>query len=269
MVPPILAREAISVLIEETVQKLREMRLSTMARAYVDQTQDVQAQDLTFEERLGLLVDHEWTYRRNRRQERFLREAHLRLRADPDAVDYHAPRGLDKGVMRRLLDCAWIPQHHNVTITGPTGVGKTFLACALGVAACRHGYSVRYHRLPRLLTDLTIARGDGSYPRLITALAHVNLLILDDWGLADLSSSQGRDLLDLVDERSGRRSTLVASQLPFDRWHAVIQDPTIADAVLDRLIHDAYPLVLKGESLRKKNSPSDSLNPHSAASALD
>ena len=255
-------------LIEETVQKLREMRLSTMARACLDQDRDVHVQELTFEERFGLLVDREWTDRQNRRQERLLREAHLRLRADPDAIDYQAPRGLDKGVMRKLLESGWILQHHNVTITGPTGVGKTFLACALGVAACRRGHSVRYHRLPRLVTELAIARGDGSYPRLIAHLAHVDLLILDDWGLADLSSGQGRDLLDLIDERSGSRSTLVASQLPFENWHGVIQDPTIADAVLDRLIHDAYPLVLKGESLRRKNSPPDRPNLPPAPPAL-
>jgi DNA replication protein DnaC len=209
---------------------------------------------LSFEERLGLLVDREVTERSTRRLTTRLRQAKLRQNACLEDVDYRPPRGLDKALLTRLGTCQWVREHRNLLITGPTGVGKTWLACALGHQACRDGFTTLYLRLPRLLQELPIAKGDGRYPKLMTTLAKTELLILDDWGLAALSDENRRDLLELLEDRHDRRATLVTSQLPVEHWHEALGDPTLADAILDRLVHNAYKIPLTGESLRKRQA---------------
>jgi len=238
-------------IVQQTLEKLRQLRLFGMVAALEAQAQQGDVQGLSFEERLGLLVDREWTHRQDRRLSRYLKEAKLRLPACVEEVECTATRGLDRGVLRSLASCDWIRQHQNVLIEGATGVGKTFLACALANAACRQGFRARYYRVPRLLSELSLAKADGSYPQVMTRLARTHLLVLDDWGLAPLAAADGRDLLELIDDRSQTHSTVVASQLPTEHWHAAIADPTVADAILDRLVHGAHRLVLKGESMRK------------------
>lgn len=234
-----------------TLEKLHAMKLTGMAHALEEQMQLPEIASLSFEERLGLLVDREMTQRENRRLTTRLRKAKLRQHAAVEDIDYRHPRGLDKALMTRLCSCEWIRKHHNVLITGPTGCGKTFLACALAHKACREGYSVRYTRVPRILQELGIAKGDGRYSKLLTGFAKVDVLVLDDWGLAKLTEEHRRDLLEIFEDRHGLRSTLVAAQVPVDRWHDIIGDPTLADAILDRLIHNAYKIELKGDSMRK------------------
>ena len=207
---------------------------------------------LSFEERLGLLVDREWTERENRRLAGRLAKARLRQAAALEDVDWRTPRGLDKSVVLALGSCQWIAQHQNCLITGPTGVGKSWLACALGHKACREGYSVFYLRLTRLWRELAVARGDGRYLKLLAGLARMDLIILDDLGTEALGEAERHDLLEILEDRHERRSTLVTSQLPVGHGHEVIGDPTLADAILDRLVHNAHKLALKGESMRKK-----------------
>lgn len=235
-----------------TTEKLQELRLTGMQSAYQEQRESDEYDSLTFDERFGLIVDREHTERHNRRLATRLKKAKLRLTATLEDIDYRQPRGLDKGLMLSLANCDWIRQHHNTIITGPTGAGKTYLACALGHKACREGFSVQYHRIPRLFTDIAMTKGDGRYPKLLTALAKTDLLILDDWTTALLTDEQRRDLFEIAEDRYDRRSTLIAAQLPIKHWHETIGDPTLADAILDRLIHNAYKITLKGESMRKK-----------------
>ncbi|MCL4369145.1 MAG: IS21-like element helper ATPase IstB [Actinobacteria bacterium] len=236
---------------ELTLARLRELRLRGMADAFCVQEENAEVAGLSFAERFGLLVDAEWTHRRNHTLARLLREAKLRLPAVPEDVDYHSARGLDRAVLRSLFQGGFVRSHQNVLFFGPTGVGKTYLACALGHAACRLGLRVRYVRLGRLLAEIALARLDGSYGALAARLAKTDLLILDDFGLAPLTATEARELLDLVDDRYLVRSTVVASQLPLPEWHRTIGDPTLADAILDRLVHNAHKLTLSGESLRK------------------
>lgn len=238
-------------LTQKTLDRLHQMRLWGMAEAFAAQLQKPDYQALSFEERFGLLVDQEWASRQNRRLARLLSQARLRLPACLEDVDYRHPRGLDRSLLRSLSNGDWLRARQNVLITGPTGVGKTFIACALANAACRQGFTARYYRVPRLLAELGIARGDGSYPRLLNQLARIDLLVLDDWGLAPFTDTQGRDLLEVLDDRAQARSTIVASQLPPDHWHGLLPDPTVADAILDRLVHNAHKIALKGESMRK------------------
>jgi DNA replication protein DnaC len=234
-----------------THDQLVQLRLLGMAKALTEQAQLPELAALTFEERLGLLVERELTERHQRQTSRRLRRARLKHAAVAEDIDYRHPRGLDRAVFRRLLTGDWIRSHQTVLITGPTGVGKTYLACALANAACRQGYSARYERLPRLLEELTIARADGRFLTLMAAVAKVDLLVLDDWGLALLDDARRRDLLELLDERYQTRATVITSQLPVARWHEALGDPTLADAILDRLVHHAHALPLDGESLRK------------------
>jgi DNA replication protein DnaC len=237
-----------------TLDKLQTLKLTGMVAALIDQMAMPDIDDLAFEERLGLLVDREITERENRRLTNRLRRAKLRHNAALEDIDYQNPRGLDKSLIQSLAACQWAKEHLNILITGPTGVGKTWLACALAQKACREGYTAQYVRLTRLLRELMIAKGDGSYPKLLASLAKVDVLILDDWGLMKLSAENRRDLLEVLEDRHGIRSTIATSQLPIDEWHAVIGDPTLADAILDRLVHNAYKINLRGESMRKRQA---------------
>jgi DNA replication protein DnaC len=250
-----------------TYDRLIALGLTGMAKAFEEQRQQSAVAALTFEERLGLLVDREAVERESKRLVTRLKFANLRQNATIEDLNTKAARGLDKALFAKLATGDWIARRHDLLITGKTGTGKSWLACALGHKACRDDRSVLYYRVPRLLDALALARGDGRYARLLKSLARVELLILDDWGLAPLTSQQGRDLLEIVDDRHGRGSTIVTSQLPVDHWHEVIVDPTIADAVLDRLVHTAHRLMLDGDTLRKppeKSSKRDRLDTSTA-----
>ena len=237
-----------------TLDKLHALKLTGMAAALADQSVTPDITELSFEERLGLLVDREMTERENRRMTSRLRRAKLRHTAILEDIDYRNSRGLDKGLIQSLSACQWVKEHLNVLITGPTGVDKTWLACALAHKACREGYTAHYVRLTRFLRELTIAKGDGQYPKLLANLAKVDVLVLDDWGLVKLSAENRRDLLEVLEDRHGRRSTIATSQLPIEEWHGVIGDATLADAILDRLVHNAYKINLRGESMRKRQA---------------
>jgi len=237
------------------IDKLQQLRFHGMLAALTEQMQMPDVNQLHFEERLGLLVDREITDRENRRLGSRLRKAKLRQgNACVEDVDFRHPRGLDKSLFMQLAACRWIAEHNNVLITGPTGVGKTYLACALGHSGCRMGFSTIYTRLPRLLHDLSLAKGDGRYDKILKTIARSQLLIIDDWGLAKLVKEQRHDLLEILEDRHNLGSTLIAGQLPVDHWHAVIGEPTLADAILDRLVHNAYRINLKGGSLRKRHA---------------
>ena len=244
-----------------TLEKLQALKLTGMVAALIDQMALPDIEELAFEERLGLLVDREITERDNLRLTSRLRRARLRHNAALEDIDYRSPRGLDKGLIQSLAACQWAKEHLNILITGPTGVGKTWLACALAHKACREGYTVQYLRLSQLLRELMIAKGDGRYPKLLANLAKVDVLLLDDWGLIKLSAENRRDLLEVLEDRHGIRSTIATSQLPMDQWHNVIGDPTLADAILDRLVHNAYKINLRGESMRKRRSRLTSTTP--------
>jgi DNA replication protein DnaC len=236
---------------QHTLDKLHTLRLTGMAAAFEQQLSQPAVQELSFEERFALLLDQEILYRDNRRLTRLLKAAKLRVGACVEDIDYRHPRGIDRSFMSTLASCQWIERHQNLTITGPAGSGKTWLACALGNQACRLGLSVRYVRLPRLFEMLRIAHGDGSYPRLMNQLAKIDLLILDDWGLQKIAAAQRNDLMEVIEDRYGLRAILIAGQLPIEHWHEYIGEATLADAILDRLLHNAHRLPLKGESLRK------------------
>lgn len=239
----------------QTLQQLHDLRLTGMADAFSQQLDQPNTyEELGFIERLSLLVNSEATCRDNRKITRLLRQAKLRLHAQPADIDYQARRGLHKDTMAQLLQLDWVRQHRNLLIEGPTGTGKTFLACALGERICEHGLSVRYYRASRLFEALTMAHGDGSFGKLLTQLAKTDCLIIDDWGLDVLSQQQRNDLLEIMEDRHGRGATLITSQLPVSHWHEAIGDPTLADAILDRLLHTATKIQLKGESMRKKQA---------------
>ena len=239
---------------EQTVAKMLEMRLSGMAEAFRDLMCKPGRTDLTHEECIGLLLDAELATRESRKLRRLLANARLKQQACLEDIDYASRRGLHKQTVKELSDCRWIGSHQNVLITGPTGVGKTYIACALGNAACRAGYSVTYLRAPKLFTMMYQSRADGSYLKIIHKLSKVDLLIVDDIGLASLNDAERKDLLEIVEERHMESSTVVASQVPIKDWYQLIGDPTIADATCDRLMHNAYKLEFKSDcdSLRKK-----------------
>jgi DNA replication protein DnaC len=237
-----------------TLDKLETLRFSGMVKALTEQMAVPDIEELSFEERLGLLVDREMTEREDRRLKSRLRQAKLKQSACVEDIDYRQPRGLDKSLILDLSQCQWIKRHLNIMITGPTGVGKTWIACALAQKACREGYRALYLRLPKLLQELPIAKGDGTYIKLLARLAKIDVLILDDWGLSKLMAEQRRDLLEILEDRYDCRSTIVTSQLPLDKWHDIIGDPTLADAILDRLVHNAYKINLRGESMRKRKT---------------
>lgn len=251
-----------------TLEKLHALGLSGMFRALEEQMQMPDCKDLPFEERLGLLVDREATDRENRRLALRLTKAHLRLQAALEDVDLRRPRGLDRSLLLSLASCQWVRDRRNCLITGPTGVGKTYLACALAQKACREGLSAHYTRTSRLLDELALARADGSHRKRLAAIERFDLLVLDDWGLAPSTDQGLRDLLEICDDRYQRRATIVASQLPVENWHQALADPTLADAILDRLVHNAHRITLSGESMRKQPteaSPAEASRDASAA----
>ncbi len=233
-----------------TQDKLLELNLTGMAKALDDQRQSDLYDPMSFEERLGLLVDREVTERENRRLKTRLNGAKLRDTACLEDLNFKHRRNLDRAVIQKLATCTWVKKAYNVFITGATGVGKTYLACALAQKACREGYDSLYLRSSLLFQDLAVAKGDGRYKKLLASLSKKRLLVLDDWGLAPLNDEQRRDLLELVEERHGRGALIIISQVPVDHWHDSIGDPTLADAIMDRIIHNAYRIDLKGETVR-------------------
>ena len=238
-----------------TLEKLHALRLTGMATAFEQQLAQPASEELLFEDRFALLLDQEILYRDNRRLVRLLKAAKLRLNACVEDIDYRHPRGIERPLLSALSSCQWVQRHQNLCITGPTGTGKTWLACALGNQVCRQGLSVRYLRLPRLFEQLRIAHGDGSYPRLMNQLAKIDLLVLDDWAIQKMAAPQRNDLMEIIEDRHGLKPTLIASQLPVEHWHEYIGEATLADAILDRLLHNAHRLPLRGESMRKKTDP--------------
>lgn len=241
-------------LLQPTFQHLHQLKLFGMAQALREQQEQPDITSLSFEERLGLMVDYELTCRSNKRLNHLLKQAKLRQQACMEDIDYQHPRGLVRSKVAPLLSCDFIHRHHNLLLTGPTGCGKSWLACAFGHQACRQGLRVRYWRMPRLLEELRIAHADGSYGRLLNQLAKIDLLILDDFGLEALKSTDRKDLLEMIEDRHKLKSTLITSQLAVKHWHEHIGEPTIADAILDRLLNNAYKIELdkRADSMRKK-----------------
>ena len=238
---------------EPTMQKLLTLRLGSMAEAWHSQQRDAKISALAFDERFALLVDAEYLARDNRRLGRLLKDAELRIpNACLEDVDTANNRGVDRSMLRQLATETWVEEHLNVLVTGPTGVGKSYLASAIGQAACRRRRRVIYRRVPRLFDELALSKADGSYAKLLARLAKADVLILDDLGLGAPTEAQRHDLLEVMEDRYGRRSTVVTSQLPVPKWHEWLGDPTLADAVLDRLVHNAYKLELRGNSRRKE-----------------
>lgn len=242
---------------EQTDRKLRTMKLTGMAEAYGEQGRQAAMAELSFDERFGLLVDRQWTYREDRALQTRLQHAKFKLPACLEDIAYPAARGLKRSQVDALADSRWIEYHQNVIVTGPTGTGKTFLACALGQKVCRDGHRVRYFVAAKLFRALAAAHADGSYMRLSAKLQKTELLIIDDWGMEKLLENQYRDFLELLDDRQGTGATLLTSQFPIKLWHDTIGNPTVADAILDRLIHNAHRLELKGESMRTRHDKSE------------
>ena len=237
---------------EPTMEKLKGLHLEEFATAWVEQGKRTDVQGLSFDERLGMLVEAEWMARENRRLERLLKEARLKLgTACMEDIDDGASRGLERSVLRQMMQCGWVKEHQNVVITGATGTGKTYVACALAQQACRKGYRALYRRASRLTEELTLARAEGSYLRLLARLERVEVFVIDDWGHVPLKDQDRRDLLEILDDRFGTRSTIMTSQMPISKWHDQIGDPANADAICDRILHNAHKLVLKGPSRRK------------------
>jgi DNA replication protein DnaC len=237
---------------EQTRDKLYQMKLYGLATAFNEYLEQVDKGDLSFEERFGMMTDREWQTRQERQLGRRLKSAKLREAACVEDINYRHPRQLDRSLMQRLTTCDWVRSHQNIVITGATGLGKTWLACALANKACREGFSAYQARVTRLLEQLRIAHADGSYMKELSRLAKTDVLILDDWGIAPLNDAGRRDILEVIHDRHGVRSTIVTSQVPVKKWHDTIGDPTIADAIMDRLVHRAHRIDLKGQSMRKE-----------------
>lgn len=240
-------------MIEPILTQLRQLKLTGMAQALQTQSEQIGTYEaLSFNERLQFMLDNELLSREQRKQQRLIRSAKLKLTASANDIDYQHPRGLQQSQMAELLQCHWLSKSQNILITGPCGSGKTYLACALGHTACMKGYSTRYYRISRLLLELTQAKADGTYSKLLKSIANTQLLIIDDWGLEPLNVAARNDLMEIMDDRHGVGSTIMISQLPTEQWHQSIGDNTIADAILDRLMHNSHRLKLKGESMRKR-----------------
>lgn len=238
--------------IEETIQKLHEMKMPTLALALREMTQMPPDSHLSFEEKLGMLVEREWSERDNRKLARRVKQARLSVRASPEQIICDPARGLDKAVLRGLSSGHWVRAHHNVIAIGPTGIGKSFVANALAQAACRQGFRALFMRVPRLLEELAMARASATYAATLAKLAKVNVLVLDDFLLVPMTDAERRDLLELLEDRYGRSSTIITTQLPTKSWHEALGDPTIADAICDRLVHNAHVLALRGPSMRRQ-----------------
>lgn len=235
---------------QQTIEKLHALRLHGMAEAFRAQSEQTGITELSFEERFALLVDQQWSWRQNRALERRLAKAKLRHRASVEDIDFRTPRGLDRALIRSLTqDSAWVREHQNLFLIGPTGIGKSFLGCALAEKACRDGFTALYTRATQLFRDLALARADGS---LRTLLARLDVLVVDDWAMAPLADAERRDFLEICEDRYQARSTVLTSQLPVAKWHEQIGDPTLADSILDRLVHNARRIEMRGESMRKK-----------------
>jgi len=242
-------------MLEQTITQLRQLKLSGMANALVSQIEQPNTYEgLPFEQRLQLLADSEYQDREHRKQQRLLNAAKFKLKANSSDIDYQHPRGLKQSVMASLLHCDWLNKSQNLLITGPCGSGKTYIACAMGHTACLKGYRVKYYRLTRLMLALTQAKADGSYTKTLQSLAKLDCLIIDDWGLEPLKAAQRNDMMEIMDDRHESTSTIIISQLPTDQWYQSIGDNTLADAILDRLMHNAHRINLKGESMRKIQS---------------
>ena len=238
---------------QQTMEKLRALRLVGMAEAFRTQSEQADMTELSFEERFALLVDQQWNWKQNRALARRLANAKLRHRASVEDIDFRQPRGLDRALVRSLAQSStWVGQHQNIFLIGPTGIGKSFLACALAEKACRDGYTAFYTRASPLFRDLSLARADGSLRSRLVRLAKMDVLVVDDWAMAPLSDIERRDFLEICEDRYQIRSTILTSQLPVAQWHAQIGDPTLADSILDRLVHNAYRVEMQGESTRKK-----------------
>lgn len=236
---------------EPTLDKLKGMRLDAMATAWTEQQKVTDAQRLAFDERFGLLVDAEWLHRENRRLAKLLKDAKLKLpNASVEDIDYPAKRELDRATVRQLATCRWVHEHHNILVTGMTGTGKTYIGCAFAQHACRRGYRAIYRRASRLYSELRVARADGSYPRLLAKLARADVLLIDDFGLTAVGDDERNDLCEILEDRFGSRSTIVTSQIPTGKWHEYLGDPTVADAICDRLLPNAHRIMLKGPSRR-------------------
>ena len=240
---------------EQTVEKLKLLRLHAMEEAWATQQAQPNVASLSFDERFGMLVDAEWLARENARLRRALKEAKLRMStACVEDIEYSAKRELDKALIRQLSSCRWVAEHQNVIISGKTGTGKTYIACALAQQACRKGYRAVYRRAPRLFQELALSRADGTYARLLSRFARTDVLIIDDWALSPLTAEQRNDILEILEDRYGNRSTIFSSQLDSKRYHEYLGDPTVADAVCDRLIHNAHRVMLSGPSRRKEDA---------------
>jgi DNA replication protein DnaC len=239
-------------LTEQTMEKLKGLRLDVFAAAWAEQQKNPEHVNLSFDERLGLLVDAECLQRENRRLDRLLREAKLRLgQACIENVDYGPKRELDKTMVRQLATCRWVNEHHAIVISGATGTGKTYLACAFAQQACRHGHSALYRRASRLFDELALARADGTYARVLAKIARIDVLVIDDWGLTQPREPEKHDLLEILEDRSGNRATIMTSQVDPKHWHQLLGEPTLADAIVDRIINRAHKIALKGPSKRK------------------
>jgi DNA replication protein DnaC len=237
---------------QPTIERLHAMKLNGMADAFRQQLETPDSNQLSFEERFGLLVDRQWDWKQNRALTRRLQLAKFKERGVIEDIDYQHPRGLDRKLVRTLATSDWVRQHHNILFIGPTGIGKTWLACALAQKACRDGFFALHKRMPELFRDLAVARADGSIGQLLLKFSRIDVLVLDDFAMAPLKDSERRDVLEICDDRYQRRSTILTSQMPIAHWHEQIGDPSIADSIMDRLVHNSYRIELNGESMRKK-----------------